>query len=452
MAHGTGPLTDRRPNILLIVTDQQSAFMLGCAGNRHVRTPAMDRIAARGVRFARTWCSNPMCLPSRFSLVTGRLGSDFGIRHNNDGQRADIPAAVRQSAAGWLLRRAGYETVWGGKVHLPAGWTPEALGFETITRDERDGLAAVCADFVGRKRERPFFLMASFINPHDICFMAIRDYAEEERRRQLEQRNADELRELDAALQLPPGVGRDAFFAWHCPPLPDNYGIQEGEPEAIRRMQARSPFKRMAREQNDEERWRMHRWAYARLTERVDGQVGRILDALEASGAADNTLVLFTSDHGDMDASHRMEHKSAFYEEATRVPLLIAGAGVERRGAVDSCPVSNGLDLLPTLCDFAGAEAAPGLPGSSLRPLLAGQDAVAWRDLLPVESELGRMVTGGRYKYMQYDEGAQGEQLIDLLADPGEMRNAVADPQNREVLARMRVSLEEVFAGRGRLD
>ena len=221
MAHGTGPLTDRRPNILLIVTDQQSAFMLGCAGNRHVRTPAMDRIAARGVRFARTWCSNPMCLPSRFSLVTGRLGSDFGIRHNDDGQRADIPAAVRGATAGWLLRRAGYETAWGGKAHLPAGWTPGALGFETITRDERDGLAAVCADFVGRKRERPFFLMASFINPHDICFMAIRDHADDERRRQLARKNPDALRELDAALQLPPGLSREAFFAWHCPPLPD---------------------------------------------------------------------------------------------------------------------------------------------------------------------------------------------------------------------------------------
>ena len=447
MAHGTGPLTDRRPNILLIVTDQQSAFMLGCAGNRHVRTPAMDRIAARGVRFARTWCSNPMCLPSRFSLVTGRLGSDFGIRHNDDGQRADIPAAIRGATVGWLLRRAGYETAWGGKAHLPAGWTPGALGFETITRDERDGLAAVCADFVGRKRQRPFFLMASFINPHDICFMAIRDYADDERRRQLVRKNPDALRELDAAQQLPPGVGRDAFFAWHCPPLPTNFEIQQDEPEAIRLMQARSPFKRMAREQYDEERWRLHRWAYARLTERVDGQVGRILDALEASGVADNTLVIFTSDHGDMDASHRMEHKSAFYEEAARVPLLIAGAGVERRGAVDSRPVSNGLDLLPTLCDFAGAELPSALPGLSLRPLLAGQDAVAWRDLLPVESELGRMVTGGRYKYMHYDEGAHGEQLIDLLADPGEMRNAAADPQNREVLARMRVRLEEVFAG-----
>ena len=211
MAHGTGPLTDGRPNILLIVTDQQSAFMLGCAGNRHVRTPAMDRIAARGVRFARTWCSNPMCLPSRFSLVTGRLGSDFGIRHNDDGQRADIPDAVRGATAGWLLRRAGYETAWGGKAHLPAGWTPEALGFETITRDERDGLAAVCADFVGRKRQRPFFLMASFINPHDICFMAIRDHADDERRRQLARKNPDALRELDAALQLPPGMDREAF-------------------------------------------------------------------------------------------------------------------------------------------------------------------------------------------------------------------------------------------------
>lgn len=442
-------MTERQPNILLIVTDQQSAFMMGCAGNRHVSTPAMDRIAERGVRLARAWCSNPMCLPARFSLFTGRLGSDFGILHNDDGPGAAIPDEVRQAAAGWTLRRAGYETAWGGKTHLPAGWTPETLGFDTLTRDERDGLAAACADFVGRRRERPFFLVASFINPHDICFMAIRDFADDERRRLLESRSGPELRALDAALQRPAGVSREEFFAWRCPPLPENHGVQADEPEAIQRMQARSPFKSMAREQYDEERWRLHRWAYARLTERVDGQVGRILDALEAGGAADNTLVIFTSDHGDMDASHRMEHKTAFYEEAARVPLLIAGAGVTRKGAVESRPVSNGLDLLPTLCDYAAVAAPPELPGSSLRPLLEGREAVAWRELLPVESELGRMVTGGRYKYMQYDEGAQGEQLIDLLADPGEMRNAARDPQNREVLARMRVRLEEVFAGYG---
>lgn len=441
-------MTDRRPNILLVVSDQQGASMMSCAGNRHLRTPAMDRIAAQGLRFTQAWCSNPMCLPSRFSLVTGRMGSEFGILHNDDGPDADIPDDVRRSALGWQLRRAGYRTLWGGKEHLPAGWTPEDLGFETFCRDDRDELAGACAEALRRPQEGPFCLVACFINPHDICFMAIRDFADEQRRRQLERHSSDELRELDAALAIPPGMARDEFFAWRCPPLPDNFDIPPDEPEAISRMQARSPFKRLARERYDGERWRLHRHAYARLTERVDGQLGKILDALEESGAAGETLVIFTSDHGDMDASHRMEHKTAFYNEAARVPLLIAGPGVRRRAALENRPVSNGLDLLPTLCDVAGVEPPSGLRGRSLRPLLEGRAAVPWRGLAPVESEIGRMVTDGRYKYMLYDEGSRREQLVDLVADPGEMHNALRDPQYPEILEGLRRGLEEVLPER----
>lgn len=136
-----------------------------------------------------------------------------------------------------------------------------------------------------------------------------------------------------------------------------------------------------------------------------------------------------------------MEHKTAFYNEAARVPLLIAGPGVSRRGAVESRPVSSGLDLLPTLCDIAGLPPA-GLRGRSLRPLLEGK-AGPWRDLLPVESAIGRMVTDGRYKYMLYNEGARREQLVDLAVDPGEMRNAARDPQHQELLTSLRDRLEE---------
>ena len=435
-------MSGRQPNILLVLTDQQGASMMSCAGNRYLHTPAMDRIAGQGVRFTGAWCSNPMCLPSRFSLFTGRLGSEYGIRHNDDGPDALIPEEVREAAAGWQLRAAGYRTLWGGKVHLPAGWTPESLGFETICEDERDELAAVCADFLGHRHERPFFLVASFINPHDICYMAIRDFADDAQMARLAQHSSDALRELDVALAMPPEMDREEFFARHCPPLPDNFDIPAQEAEAIRRMQARSPFKRLARERYDEQRWRLHRRAYARLTERVDAQLGRLLEALEESGAAEDTLVIFTSDHGDMDASHRMEHKTAFYNEAARVPLLIAGPGVSRRGAVESRPVSNGLDLLPTLCDVAGAAPPAELRGRSLRPLMQGQ-AGPWRDLLPVESEIGRMVTDGRYKYMLYDEGRQREQLVDLAADPGEMHNALRDPQYQDVLISLRHRLEE---------
>lgn len=441
-------MTGKRPNILLVVSDQQGASMMRCAGTRHLRTPAMDRIAGQGLRFTQAWCSNPMCLPSRFSLVTGRMGGEFGILHNDDGPDAEIPDEIRQGALGWQLRRAGYRTLWGGKEHLPACWTPEDLGFETFCRDDRDELAGSCAEVLRGPHERPFCLVACFINPHDICYMAIRDFADEERRRQLERHSSDELRELDAALAIPPGMARDEFFAWHCPPLPDNFDIPPEEPEAISRMQARSPFKRLARERYDEERWRLHRHAYARLTERVDGQVGRILEALEGSGAAEETLVIFTSDHGDMDASHRMEHKTAFYNEAARAPLLIAGPGVRRRGALENRPVSIGLDLLPTICDAAGVAPPPDLRGRSLRPLLEGRADVSWRELVPVESEFGRMVTDGRHKYMLYNEGSGREQLVDLAADPGEMHNALGDPQYQELLKGLRHGLEEALPER----
>ncbi len=436
---------DGRPNIVFIFTDQQSATMMGCAGNRYVKTPAMDSIAAQGVQFKRAYCGNPMCVPSRFCLMTGHLPDDIGLRNNTDGHIPSIPTEITQNGLGWLLRNAGYETAYGGKVHLPKGLTPEDLGFDTISTDERDALADTCADFVSRKHERPYFLVASFINPHDICLMAIRDFAETALEKQLSRPDRIELREVDAALRMAEAFERDDFYAWHAPPLPANYDVQADEPEAIGMMQARSPFKLKARQFYDDERWRMHRWVYARLTERVDAQIGRLLKALHASDQAENTLIVFSSDHGDMDASHRMEHKTAFYEEASRIPLLIAAPG-GAMGCVDTHLVSNGLDLLPTFCDYAETTPPPELLGVSLRPLIEGKPPESWRSALPVESEIGRMIVGDRFKYMLYDAGAHREQLMDLLTDPGETRNAINDPENHEVLDSMRASFADSFS------
>ena len=428
------------PNILLILTDQQNARMLSCAGNPYLWTPAMDSIAEAGARFERSYCMNPMCVPSRFSLFTGRRGSEIGLLNNAAALVDEIPAAIQEDAMGWRLRRAGYQTAYGGKTHFPLDLTPEELGFETISRDDRDRLVDDCAEFLARDHRQPFLLVASFINPHDICHMAIRDFAETPLERRLSRPDRIELKELDAALALPPGMTREDFFAEVCPPLPDNFEIPPGEAEAIGLMQARSPFKRKARERYSDEDWRMHRWAYARLTERVDGQIGRLLAALRDNGLDENTVVIFTSDHGDMDASHRMEHKTAFYEEAARVPLLIAAPGLAR-GVVDNERlVSNGLDLLPTLCDLAGAAPGGDLEGRSLLPLLADDAPLGWREVLPVESEIGRMVVSGRQKYMRFYRGDSCEQFVDLNEDPGEMLNAIDDATYSGDIARLRAA------------
>lgn len=405
----------------------------------------MDSIAGRGTRFERAYCMNPMCVPSRFSLFTGRRGSDIGLLNNNADHISQMPAAILEGAMGWQMRRAGYRTAYGGKTHFPLGLTPEDLGFETISRDDRDGLAADCARFLAQDHSEPFLLVASFINPHDICHLAIRDFAETPLERRLSHPDRIELQELDAALQMPAGMTRAAFFRSACPPLPENFEIPPDEAEAIALMQARSPFKRKARECYREADWRMHRWAYARLTERVDGQIEQVLTALRDSGLADNTVVVFTSDHGDMDASHRMEHKTAFYEEAARVPLLIAGPGVAQ-GAVDNRHlVSNGLDLLPTFCAVAGLQPPADLEGRSLLPLIGAAPAAAWRDATPVESELGQMIVRGNVKYIRYYQGERREQLIDLAADPGEMRNAVNDAAHHRRLGEMRDAFASMF-------
>ncbi|KKK94602.1 hypothetical protein LCGC14_2681190, partial [marine sediment metagenome] len=175
-------------------------------------------------------------------------------------------------------------------------------------------------------------------------------------------------------------------------------------------------------------------------------QIGIVCDAVRDSGQADSTVIIFTSDHGDMDSAHRMEHKCTFYDEACRVPLIVSFPGVTPGGTVDrEHLVSNGLDLLPTLCDYARRDVPGELIGSSLRPLAEGAEVPAWRSWLPVECRFGRMVMTRRHKYMLYDPGEHAEQLIDLDEDPGEMHSAATDPAYEDILDRHRQLFRDHF-------
>ena len=193
-----------------------------------------------------------------------------------------------------------------------------------------------------------------------------------------------------------------------------------------------------------DEEWRLHRWAYAKLTEMVDKQIGRVLDALRQSGLEDNTIVVFTSDHGDMDSAHKLEHKSMTYEESARIPMLVQYGPVTKGGHVDrENLVSNGLDLFPTLCDLAGVKVSKKLPGRSLRPLLGGEKSVGWRKHLMIETEFGWGFVSGRYKYTLYDKVGPEETLFDIRADDGEMRNLAGIGEYEGVLKRMRIALRQ---------
>jgi arylsulfatase A-like enzyme len=437
------PTGREQPNILFIMTDQQSAHMMSCTGNNGLKTPSMDRLAVSGTRFERAYACNPVCVPNRFSLQTGLMPSAIGMGENGDSKDSNVTRNMVEHSLGRLFQQAGYETVYGGKVHLPKGMNRvEDLGYRNLTRDSRQGMAETCARFIRAKHTRPFFLFASFINPHDICYMAINDHKRSQG--QVAHNNLDS-RICEGVLEQARKEERISdFVTKRCPALPANHAVPDLEPECIRRkyVEAR-PFRAYARAQWTETQWRLHRWAYCRLTESVDEKIGLLLDAVTEAGLQDNTLIVFTSDHGDMDGAHRMEHKSVLYEEAVRIPFIMRYPKVIPANTVNHTQlVSNGLDLLPTLCDYAGIDLPEGRQGLSLRALAEGR-TVGWRKYVVVESQNGRMLRTDRFKYCIYDSGANREQLIDLKNDPGEMRNLAQRAEYKEILLQHRQYLRE---------
>lgn len=422
-----------KPNILFLITDQQSADMLSCAGNSDVSTPNLDKLAARGTRFSGAYCSNPMCVPSRFSMMTGRYGSDAGIHASADSKKIQLSEDVPQQGLGHLMQQGGYEAVFAGKQHFPGGMKAENIGFEYLESDERGVLAQTTAAWLrerGRKGgDKPFFYTASFINPHDICYHGLREYAQNDFEKILVEKGQKEQRVLDQALELPEGVSEAKFFERVCPRLPENFEPQEDEPGAVDQELARRPFRRGCRDHWGEREWRLHRWAYKNLVELVDREIGQVLDALEESGLSENTLVVFTSDHGEMNAAHRLEHKDVLYEENLKVPLIVVDPqSVHAPGSTVGAEtlVCTGLDLVPTFCNIAGVEPPERLPGVSFLPLLRSRQKTV-RDFVPIQSQIGHAVVTERFKLCRYFQGDPREQFFDLREEPGEMRS-VSDP------------------------
>ncbi|TDE01015.1 sulfatase [Jiangella asiatica] len=414
-------MTDDRPNILLIMTDQQSATAMSCAPNPDLHTPAMDALAAGGVRFGRAYCTNPLCAPSRASMMTGRMPSEIGVDDNVREPAGPLPART----LGRLFAGAGYDCAYAGKWHVP-GLAPAGSGFRQLHAGGDDGLVAACRPFLadGDRRDTPFLLVASFNEPHGICEWA--------------------------RGQTPPSGDVDEADWRELPVLPANFAPGTEEPEALRLVQ-RFAWTVHPTQEWDEEGWRRYRHAYFRLCERVDGEIAALVAGLDASGLRERTVIVFTSDHGDMQGAHRWNQKKNLYEEASRVPFVVVPPSGMAGGRVRDELVSVGLDLLPTLCDYAGIEPDPDAAGTSVRPLVesgSGQPP-SWRDQVVAETEWtfpglmpppvlarlqARMVRTERHKYQCYSWGRHREQLFDLNADPGEMVNLATSGAHQGVL------------------
>lgn len=414
-----------RPNVLLLITDQQTAGALSCAGNPHVKTPHLDRLAARGVRFAKSYCTYPLCCPSRGSLFASRMPHELGIYGNFDAQLADkgVPTL------GELFRAAGYETAYAGKWHLqvpfPAYRNPHIPGFTTLplagvdphtvdnakfgrglTVDPRTAEASV--KFLQQKHDRPFLLVTSILNPHDIC----------------EYTSCGALKKM-----LPADPAQ-------LPPARPNLRAVEKLPSSWQQFADRYAAW-------TEQQWREYLYVYYRLVETADAEVGRVLAALEQAGLKDNTVVVFTSDHGEMMGSHQMVTKQKLYDEAAAVPLIVAPAGAQP--AVNTQHLASGLDIMPTLLDYAGIAAPASLEGRSLRPLVEGKTP-AWRDFVASECCTGgdaRMIRTARHKYIAFARGENRELFFDMASDPGETKNLIAESALAAEVARHRELLKK---------
>jgi arylsulfatase A-like enzyme len=425
-----------RPNILLVMTDQQIADGYSAkSGSRYLNTPAMDALARRSRVYECAYSPNPICMPARTSIWSGRYPHETGIQTN--GKAIIDPAEF--PTLGTVFSRAGYETGYVGKWHAayPVN-EPAAHGFQWSENMENNGngldpaTPAAASKFIKREHEKPWLLVVSFNNPHNICEWA-RGHA------------------------LPDGdVGKPPPLE-KCPPWVANHEPAQNEPDIMAQIRQSYHNTTMSPVGGfGEKEWREYLWAYYRMIEKVDRQVGEVLQSLEDSGQVEDTLVVFTSDHGDMMGAHRWNQKTVFYDEAVRVPLFLSMPGKIKPGPTKAL-VNTGIDLFPTFCDVAGIPVPAQLPGISLLKENNDREYIVSQNHLVQGAEVdgqkpepaGRMVRSARYKYCAYDQGRQREELYDMEKDSGETVNQAANPEYKTILGQHRGFLKKWAAAYG---
>ena len=449
----------RRPNLLVLYTDQQRCDALAANGNRDVRTPHLDRLASAGVNFDHAFVQNPVCMPSRVSFLTGQYPSTLGITHMG------VPVPPDAVTLPRMLKSYGYLSANIGKLHfLPHANRDHRLmhpdyGFDQLeVSDEPGCYEDAYRAWVRRKAPEQVDLISVGLPPAAERWyetMQVRDAVEHpaERfpRRALAFRGASEL--THAAFVAEQTIefvrqhrGRQwlcvaGFYSPHSPWVaprefldlydPGRLTLPEYPPEiGAQRAASLCP----------DEELRAARHGYYAMVSEVDHHVGRILTCLDELGLADGTIVVFTSDHGEWLGEHLRYGKGYPGDDCvSRVPLIIRWpAGVQRPGRT-SAAIVEAVDVVPTLLECAGIQVPPHLQGRSLLPILAGSDADPGRDAALMEHTGWKSLRTRRYRYIA--EAGGKEALYDLEVDPGEYADVANDPGYAEVLAEMRGKL-----------
>ena len=410
-----------RPNIIYIMTDQQTATAMSCVSNENLHTPNMDKLAQRGVRFENAYCAHPLSGPSRAAMFTGHTSGEVGLDKNG----TPMPDSLRTRTLGNLVEQAGYTTAYAGKWHVHTNSLPDkyAFGFENLHGHNDFGLAEACVDFLKRKHNKPFFLIASFDNPHNIC-----EYA---RKQPLPFATIDE-----------PGLEA-------CPNLPANFNVAPYDADVLAREKSLN-YRIYPTNNYTPDDWRRYLNAYYRLVEHVDTEIGKIINEIDRQDLWKNTVIIFTSDHGDGAASHQWNQKTALYEEVVNIPLIVCLPQNKNAGKVLPQLVNNGVDLLPSICEWTGAQVPAGCRGISFRSVVESGDVQkAHQPYLVTETYFfqtggtrGWLVRTPQDKYVLYETGKNREMLYDMQTDRGEMRNLAVESKYRSTLFQHRKMLE----------
>jgi arylsulfatase A-like enzyme len=445
------PEDSRKPNVLFIISDDLTATALSCYGNTVCKTPNIDRIAQRGVRFDNMFCQNPVCGPSRASLMTGRYPGELGCYNNRDSKTLiKNPEIISMTEPfrrqGWFAARvskiyhmgipgdvvkggagADHAASWdvainikdleqnqpGKYEHLTPKMKSSGMAFKVVETEAgalelADGKAATRAiELLREHREKPFFLAVGFVRPH-VPLVAPPEF--------FESYPLDRI----ALPHIPENDLEDIPEAHHFDVNAVKYGMSE------------------------EQQRKAVRGYYASVSY-MDAQVGRLLDKLEELGLADNTIIVFTSDHGYHLGEHRMWEKQTLFENTTRVPFIVSVPWLADSRGLGCDRITEFVDLFPTVTDLCGLDAPADLPGESMKSLLTDPLEGAWikNTAYTLNSWGGESLRGERFRLTLWHDGESGIEFYDLKKDPGEFTNLANNPEYAAELKAMRTRLDE---------
>ncbi len=470
---------EARPNIIFLLADDQRADTLGVSGSPVVRTPNLDRLALDGVRFGEAHVVAPVCMPSRASFMNGQYERVHQIGFSSPNVLSEAQWDQTYPA---LLRAAGYFLGFVGKIGLQqysfrgrplekfdfwrghddwARFWPKDFGHLAIYHDsEADIVTPIMSESIERfldaaPSDRPFMLSVSFSAPHGSISGSMLHPDEEGATRMNHPANGHPRL---AGHPVYGALYRDAGIA-----PPDTFGDDTASHIPLDVHPREGRMATYSYTYQGEEVLREYKTRYFQLIRGIDIAVGKLRESLRRRGLADNTVLIFSSDHGILLGEYGMGGKSLLYDLTTRVPLLVydpRAAPASAGTTIDELVLS--IDVPTTIVSYAGIDPPASMQGRDLRPLMASPEST-WRDEIFLES-LFLLRTGPfmeavrtkRWKYVRYfrsDSASYGEedvdfsgrepdfeQLFDLSADPGEVRNLAGDPAHADRLEEMRQS------------